>query len=346
MTPPGRPEPEAAPAALGGRRLILSAVAVAVAVAIMYVALPAIAGLDDTWRRLARGDPAWLVAAAALELASFASYMALFRVVFAPASPRIGWRESYLITMAGVVATRLLAVAGAGGIALTAWALRRLGVGVRELAGRMATFYVLLYGVYLAAVLIGGLGLYVGLFAGPAPPGLTLVPAIGAALVIGIAVGCALGFGGVERVPSRADGASRWRQGLAALPAMLSSGVRGGIELLRNRPPGLAGAIGWWAFDIAVLWACLEAFGAGPSGAVVVTAYFVGMAANVLPLPGGIGAVDGGMIAALIGFGVPAGPALVGVLSYRALAFWLPIIPGAIAYLQLLRDRPDSAPTT
>ena len=74
--------------------------------------------------------------------------------------------------------------------------------------------------------------------------------------------------------------------------------------------------------------------------------YFVGMAANVLPVPGGIGAVDGGMIAALVGFGVPAGPALVGVLSYRALAFWLPIVPGAVAYVQLLRDRPGSAATT
>jgi len=122
--------------------------------------------------------------------------------------------------------------------------------------------------------------------------------------------------------------------------------VRGSVGLLRAHPPGLAGAVGWWAFDIGVLWACLQAFGAGPSGAVVVTAYFVGMAANVLPIPGGVGAVDGGMIAALVGFGVPAGPALVGVLSYRALAFWLPILPGALAYAQLLRDRPEPARTT
>jgi uncharacterized protein (TIRG00374 family) len=71
--------------------------------------------------------------------------------------------------------------------------------------------------------------------------------------------------------------------------------------------------------------------------ATVVMAYFVGMLANLLPVPGGIGTVDGGMIAALVGFGVSAGLAIVAVLSYRAFAFWLPTIPGLIAYLQLVR---------
>ena len=67
-------------------------------------------------------------------------------------------------------------------------------------------------------------------------------------------------------------------------------------------------------------------------------AYFVGMLGNLLPLPGGIGGVDGGMIAALIGFGVPGGLAIAAVLSYRAFSFWLPTVPGILAYLRLLRD--------
>jgi uncharacterized protein (TIRG00374 family) len=69
----------------------------------------------------------------------------------------------------------------------------------------------------------------------------------------------------------------------------------------------------------------------------VVMAYFVGMFANVLPLPGGIGGVDGGMIGAFIAFGVSAPIAVVAVLVYRAFAFWLPTVPGAIAYVQLRR---------
>lgn len=71
--------------------------------------------------------------------------------------------------------------------------------------------------------------------------------------------------------------------------------------------------------------------------------YFVGMLANTLPVPGGIGAVDGGMIGALIGFGVEPGLAIVGVLSYRLFAFWLPIAPGVVAYVQLLRMEPTGS---
>ena len=85
----------------------------------------------------------------------------------------------------------------------------------------------------------------------------------------------------------------------------------------------------WWGFDIAVLWACFKAFGEAPSFAVITVAYFVGMLANTLPLPGGVGGVDGGMVGALIAFGVEPELALIAVLAYRGFAFWLPIVPGA-----------------
>ena len=64
-------------------------------------------------------------------------------------------------------------------------------------------------------------------------------------------------------------------------------------------------------------------------------AYFVGFLGNLLPLPGGIGGVDGGMIGALVGFGVDGGLAVVAVLVYRAFTFWLPLVPGVIAFLRL-----------
>jgi putative heme transporter len=105
----------------------------------------------------------------------------------------------------------------------------------------------------------------------------------------------------------------------------------------------LLGAFAWWACDIAVLWACFHAFGEPPTTAVVVMAYFTGMLGNVLPLPGGVGGVEGGMIAAFLAFGVPAGLAVVAVLSYRAFAFWLPTIPGVLSYLRLRRSIKSSA---
>jgi uncharacterized protein (TIRG00374 family) len=113
--------------------------------------------------------------------------------------------------------------------------------------------------------------------------------------------------------------------------------VRTAIGMIRDREIGTLGAVAWWGFDISTLWAAFHAFGTAPPIGVIVMAYFVGMLANVLPIPGGIGGVDGGMIGALIAFGVDSGLAVVAVLVYRGFAFWLPTFPGAVAYFQLRR---------
>jgi uncharacterized protein (TIRG00374 family) len=316
--------------------------AVAAALVGLYVLLSAIAGLDDTWNLLAQGNPWWLTAALGFELLSFACYVVFFRLVFAVGSVAIDWRASYRITMAGVAATRLLATAGAGGVILTVWALEKRGMQGREVAVRMSTFLMALYAVFMAALAAVGLGLRSGVLPGAAPFGLTVIPAIFAALVIVAAILIRALSRDLDQALARlmaADGrAARWGRAIATAPAAVASGVSGALRLAQSRRPGLLGAIGWWAFDIAVLWACLEAFGGAPTIWVVIMAYFVGMLANVLPVPGGLGAVDGGLIGALIGFGVGGGLAIVAVLSYRAFAFWLPTVPGAIAYAQLVRD--------
>jgi uncharacterized protein (TIRG00374 family) len=107
------------------------------------------------------------------------------------------------------------------------------------------------------------------------------------------------------------------------------------VEMVRSRNPALMGALVYWAFDVAVLWIGFRAFGTPPSVAVIVMAYFVGTLANLLPLPGGVGGVEGGMIGALLAFGSSGSAAVLAVLTYRAISFWLPMLPGSIAYLQL-----------
>jgi uncharacterized protein (TIRG00374 family) len=97
----------------------------------------------------------------------------------------------------------------------------------------------------------------------------------------------------------------------------------------------MVGVLTWWIFNVAILWACFHAFGEAPPTAVIIQGYFVGMLGNLLPLPGGIGGVDGGMIGAFVAFGVGGSLAVVAVLAYRLFAFWLPTIPGIIAYLGL-----------
>lgn len=185
----------------------------------------------------------------------------------------------------------------------------------------MVAFLMLLYAVYMACLVLVGLGLWTGLLPGPAPWALTLAPAVLGALAI--AAGLAL-----VRIPAdihrrlrgRAGDATALRRTLARVghaPAAAGRGARVAVSLLRRGEPGLLGAPAWWGFDIAVLWATFHAFGEPPPVAVLVIAYFVGMLGKLLPAPGGVGGVEGGMIGALVAFGVGGGLAVVAVLAYR-----------------------------
>ncbi|MEA2324323.1 MAG: putative heme transporter, partial [Solirubrobacteraceae bacterium] len=265
----------------------------------------------------------------------------LFHGVFVRGGARLSVRESYQITMASLAATRIFAAGGAGGIALTAWAMRRAGMDRRAVADRTITFLVLTYAVYMAAIVVVGVGLRIGLFPGPAPFGMTVVPAVFAAVSIVLTLLLSLTPTDLQRrmdaFACRGGRLANFVRRAASLPAAMSAGVRLAIHQIRERDPAVVGAIAYWFFNVAVLWAAFRAFGQSPSWAVILMAYLVGMLGNLLPLPGGVGGVDGGMIGALIAFGVSSGLSVVVVLTYRAFAFWLPTIPGAIAFFQLRR---------
>jgi uncharacterized protein (TIRG00374 family) len=211
----------------------------------------------------------------------------------------------------------------------------------RTVACRLIAFMALLYGVYMGALVVCGLGLYLGAFSGSAPFAITVIPAIFGAVVITIFLSVSLLPGDFDRLVARwtkgGGRLSRLARRVAAAPATAATGVRTAISLVRSRDPYLLGALAWWAFDIAVLWASFHSFGAAPPWAVIVMSYFVGMIGNTLPLPGGIGGVDGGMIGAFTAFGIPVAESVVAVLAYRGIAFWLPTLPGGVAYLQLRR---------
>jgi uncharacterized membrane protein YbhN (UPF0104 family) len=323
------------------RQIVAFGVFILSGVGFLYFVLPTLAGVGKTLDRIEGGDVWWLAIGVVLELLSFAGYVVLFRSVLVRGNERVGWLESYEITMAGLVATRLFATAGAGGVALTAWALRRSGMEPRVVACRMVAFMVLLYVIFAASLLIDGIGLGIGLFPGGGSFAITIVPAIVAAVLFAAAGAIALLPGDLERRLDRwASGSPRaahWIARAVTAPALAASGVRTAIELIRGRDPGLLGALAWWGFDISVLWAMFHAFGSAPPFTVIWMAYFVGTLGNLLPLPGGLGGVEGAMIGAFAAFNVPLNLAVVAVLSYRAISFWLPTLPGIIAYLQLRR---------
>ncbi len=323
------------------RRAVGFAVFILAGVGFLYFVLPNLAGVGKAVHHIEHGDKWWIAIGVVLELLSFAGYVVLFRVVFVRGPGRIGWLESYQITMAGVAATRLFAAGGAGGVALTAWALRRSGMEPRLVACRMVAFLALLYSVYMGSLVIVGIGLGTGLFAGGGSFAITIVPAIVATAVLALAGAVAMLPGDIERRLARwASGSGRlahWVARGVTVPALAASGIRTAIELIRSRDVGLLGALAWWGFDISVLWAMFHAFGSPPPFAVIVMAYFIGTLGNLLPLPGGLGGVEGGMIGAFAAFGVNFKLAVLAVLSYRAISFWLPTPLGAVAYLQLRR---------
>jgi uncharacterized protein (TIRG00374 family) len=337
-------EDERAASMFSRRNVITFIAGVVLLIGGVYVLLPQVLDLQSTLGKVGEGDPGWIAAALGFNVVSFIAYVALFRGVVGEQVLHLDWRESYEITMAGLAATRLFSAGGAGGIVLTYWALRKAGMPRRRSVCRMVAFLVLLYAVYMLSLIVFGVLLRTGVLNGPNSVGLTIVPA-------GIAGALILIFLAVSLVPEDLERRlAAWARGyrrsaktarkLATVPVTLAQGTRTAISFARQPSQGglaIAGAVGFWAANIGVLWASFHAFDAHVPLGVVIQGFFIGMTANLLPVPGGVGSVDGGMIGAFVLFGFPAETVFAAVLTYRVIAFWLPIPPGIVAYFQLRR---------
>src|SRR5205814_4324126 len=109
------------------------------------------------------------------------------------------------------------------------------------------------------------------------------------------------------------------------------AGIRDAQLAARHPSWRLGGAVGYLAFDIAVLWATFSAIGHAPPVAVLVLGYTIGYAANALPIPGGAGVLDAGLVGALVLYGAAPLHAAAAVLVYHAIALWVPSLGGVIA---------------
>src|SRR5436189_1727361 len=316
------------------RRAALPALLAIAAVGAVLLLQSRVHVLADSVSHVLDANPGWALAAIVLECLSLAGYVALLWLVAGRATPAIGARESAQITFAGAAATRLLPTAGAGGIALALWALRQAGLRARAATRTLLAFLVLLYSVFLGAIVLSGTVLALGIVGNHGPRELSAIAAVAAALGIVLCLILAARHGhepGEAQSSVAGDGRRLGR--ITAGARLVGGAVRDALGLLRKGDARLAGAVAYWTLDAAVLWAMLHAFGSAPALPVVVLAYFVGQVANTLPLPG---SVSGGIAGVLIAFGVSSGVALPAVLAYRTVAVWLPT-PAAVAAVPALR---------
>jgi uncharacterized protein (TIRG00374 family) len=324
------------------RRLLQTLAVILVLLVSIYFLFPKLVGLSGAMSKLDDADPIWIAVAIGFNVLAYATYIALFKAVVGGDALRLRWRETYEINMAGVAATLLFSAGGAGGIALTYWALRKAGMARRDVARRMVAFVTLHYAFYPIALIVFGVLLRTGVLNGVDSVELTIVPAgvAGVLLVIGVLI--ALIPADVERrlAPfAHGERARSWLRTAAKVPATLGEGFRFAVGLFAHPSRGglaVLGAAGFWAASIGVLWASFHAFGVHVPLAVVVQGFFLGMVANLFPLaPAGVGAVDAGMIGAFVLFGLPEETVFPAILIYRLVAFWMPIPFGVVAFFQL-----------
>jgi uncharacterized protein (TIRG00374 family) len=311
------------------RRLFLLA-AVAVTVVAVITLVPGLASLRT---RLAHGNPGWLALGVALKVLSGISYGAVFRSVFCS---RMNWHTSLKIGFSELGANAVLPIGGAGGLALGAWALRRGGMDPGRIARRSVAFFFLTSVPNVLGVILLGIALAAHIVPGRASLALTLIPAVVAAAAVLVTIRAGRWAGAAEqRISSRRGRSSR----IAALLRAISEGVQEALHLLAHGGPLLViGLAGYLGFDVMILWATFHAFGSVPPLAIIWIGYLIGELGGLIPLPGGIGGVDLGLVGALVLYRVPVAPATAAVLGYRALALAVPVLIGAAAFAALHRS--------
>jgi uncharacterized protein (TIRG00374 family) len=331
---------EALPDELAPRRLLRRLLQVVALLALLVLVVLLAPGLGEVRQRLADASPGWLAVAVALEALSCGSYVFMFRPIFCR---RMSWRTSVEIAWSELAAGSIVPASGAGGLALGAWILHRGGMPAERIARRSVAFFLIKSSVNFVAVAVLGTVMAVGLVGPHQSLLLTALPAALSVAVIALVVAIPRLGPGRDAGP----GASKLRRTVVAARRAVISGTAEAVEILRARElPVVFGAIGYWAFDNAVLWATFHAVGADVPISVVLMGYLIGQLGGLLPLPGGVGGIDGGLIGTLIVYGAPAAPTAAAVLAYRVILFWLPLVGGAIAFIRLRRAldqsvRPD-----
>ncbi len=320
------------------RHLAVRVGEIAAIIAVVAIAINALPGLGEVRDRLGDADPIWLAMLALAELGSCAGYLLVFRSTFCP---RMAWGLSYDISMAELAANSLLPTGGAGGLALGVWALRQAGMPTGHIARRTVAFFVLTSAANFVGVVVVGLAMFAGVLPGRASAWITLGPAVIAASVILLASLSPRLLRTFGEPLARAD-RDHWRgRALYALHHGLKAAADGvdlAKALLRSRSFGvIVGSFAYMAFDIAALGFAFAAVRSMPAFGPLVLGYLLGQLGNLVPLPGGIGGTEAGLVGAFALYGVDITLAAAAVLTYRLFQLVIPALLGIPAFVMLRR---------
>lgn len=294
---------------------------------------------DADWR--------WVPVCVAGEVLAYAGYILAYRdLARVDGGPTLGYR---LITRVVATSFGAYVLSSVAGPAVDFWALRRAGARRNDAVVRILAMNTLKFGVFGAAAALAATALLLG-----AGDGVPLAMALPWIVLVSVCVVLAAwlsgpGFGsGIAAQPTDHDHS---QCGLRVFEHCVHYVAREGVyDAVRGvryvrhvlaqplrYPAGVLGYPLYWAGDILCLWGGLRAFGGHIGIAGLVLAYATGYAITILPLPGGgTGGVEAATTYALHVLGVPLAPALLGVVLYRLVNFWLPIVP-ALATLPTLR---------
>jgi hypothetical protein len=284
------------------RRIVTVVVGAVLAAGLVFFVVPRIVGLGPTLRRLRGGGIGWLALGVGLDAFSMLGDIVMFRGAFAARETPLGWRRTWDIQMACymLVTIRGLPARPRGrGIRTVAGAVRRSGAGRSHADSGERRCR-----------------------GDPCRP--------------------------VDAAPRRANRATRrrraerstgrtagrWRRA-ATLPRTVHSGLLAALDMVRRRDRSLLGAVAYLGVRHRRAVGMLSGLRARAAGGGAGGRYDVGTLGNALPIPRGIGGVEGGMIGAFLGCGVTGSVATLAVLGCRTISNWRPTGPGAIAYFHL-----------
>jgi uncharacterized protein (TIRG00374 family) len=306
----------------------------------IFGVLPRLGGLSRDAAGLQHARPAFLAAAIVAQAVSLGSYAQLYRRVLAALGARIRFRLAADVILATFFVSHLTPFGSATGTLVNASALESEGIAAATtgeaigLTSLMSTVaLIVLFGTGFVAtsgrhvshqyLVIAGIALFL------------VVAALAAVLAVG-------------SHPAIAGRAGRWAAAVARHvrpgidPDKVGQASRRLASLARSALTGraflasFAFASSDLLFDLLSLDLVFLALRYQPGFGPLAVAYAAANIASAIPLtPGGLGVIEVTLVAITVGFGAPRATAVLAVLGYRIISYWLPLIPGAIAYLRL-----------